>query len=104
MSNTLVPGPMTLLRRTSPYVPAAGATKAAVLNHSPIDGFAKDTVCPWTKFGRNVPFVPPLTSLMSFSNLGVNGSPDAIVQSPLHCQSPSIARHGEFPVSQRLSC
>ena len=41
MSNTLVPGPMMLLRRASPYCPVGGATKAAVLNHSAIGRIAK---------------------------------------------------------------
>ena len=38
MSNTLLPGPMMLLRRASPYVPVGGARNAAVLNHSAIEG------------------------------------------------------------------
>src|SRR5580658_5303473 len=104
ISNTLLPGPMMLLRRALPYCPVGGATKAAVLNHSAIEGFVRLTDCPGTRSGRSVAFVPAFTSLTSFTNRGVNGSPDANVQSPLHCQSPKTARNGVFPVSQCLSC
>src|SRR5208282_169847 len=86
MSNTLLPGPMMLLRRASPNCPGGGATNAAVLNQSVMDGLAKLTDCPGTKSGRNVPFVPRFTSAMLPSSRGVNGNPDANVQSPLHNQ------------------
>ena len=92
-----------LLRRASPYCPVGGTANAALLNHSPIDRLAKLTDCPGTTSGRKVPLLPRLTSVMSFSNRGVNGSPEAIVQSPLHCQPPKMARNGACPVSQRLS-
>src|ERR1700678_3102877 len=103
ISNTFVPGPIMLLRRASPNGPA-GAVNAAVLNHSPIEWFARLTDCPGTTSGRSVPFVPAFTLPMLSKYRGVNGKPDAIVQSPLHCQSPKIARHAVFSVSQRLSC
>src|SRR5580658_6199854 len=103
MSKTLLPGPMMLLRRASPYGPAGNAN-AAVLNHFAIEGFEMLTDCPRTTSGRSVPFVPRFTSAESPSSRGVKGSPEAIVQSPLHCQSPKMARSGVFPVSQRLSC
>src|SRR5271154_2228042 len=104
ISNTLLPGPMMLLRRALPYSPVGGATNAAVLNHVAIEGFGRLTACPGTRSGRSVAFVPAFTSFTSFTNRGVNGNPDANVQSPLHCQSPRTARNGVFSVSQRLSC
>src|SRR5215467_8166272 len=104
MSNTLVPGPTMLLRRASPYCPAGGATKDPVLNHFLIDGLEILTLCPGTRSGRNVPFEPRLTSAKFPSRRGVKGKPEANVQSPLTCQSPTIARNGELPESQRLSC
>src|ERR1700758_2914016 len=103
ISNTWVPGPMMLLRRALPICPVGGAAKAAVLNHAPIDGFELWIDCPETKSGRKVPLVPRLTSVAFPRSRGVKGNPDAIVKSPLHCQSPRIARHGEFPVSHRFS-
>src|SRR5215469_8040991 len=103
MSNSLEEGPMMLLRRASPYWPTGGLTKAAVLNHLGIEGFEIRTDCPGTTFGRKVPFVPPLISSAVLTKRGVNGSPVARVQSPLHCQSPKTARMGVLLFSQRLS-
>src|ERR1700733_7744229 len=103
ISNTLLWGPIMLLRRASPYVPVGGIANAAVLNHSRTDGFARLTGCPGTRFGRRGPFVPAFNSSVFPRYRGVNGRPEAIVQSPLHCQSPRMARKGVLPVSQRLS-
>src|ERR1700683_2839314 len=103
MSNNFVPGPMMLLRRASPYWLVGGAANAAVLNHSPIVGCDKLTDWPGTMLARMVPLVPRATSVTSLRPCGVKGRPDAMVQSPLHCQSPKIARRGVLPVSHRLS-
>src|ERR1700693_2473256 len=103
ISNTFEPGPMMLLRRALPNCPVGGATNAALLNHSPIEGFDRLTDCPGITSGRSVPLLPRFTSAMLPSKRGVNGRPEAIVQSPLHCQPPTIARNGACPVNQRLS-
>ena len=103
ISKTRVGGPMMLLRRALPNCPAGGVTNAAVLNHLAIEGSEMLIYSPGTRSGRNVPFVPRSTSEKSPTSRGVNGSPEAMVQSPLHCQSPSIARCTLSPVIQRLS-
>src|SRR5579863_7822973 len=103
ISKTLVGAPMMLLRRASPYCPVGGAANAAVLNQRAIEGLEIEIDCPDTRFGRNVPFVPRCTSEKSPRSRGVNGSPEASVQSPLHCQSPNTARCALFPVNQCLS-
>src|ERR1700733_655842 len=98
---------MMLFRRALPYAQEGGA-KAAVLNHSPIVGFPNWIDCPGIRFGRSVPLVPPLTSHVLPTIRGVNGSPEANVQSPLHCQSPKTARSismdEPLPLRKRLSC
>src|ERR1700730_11821366 len=92
-----------LLRRAVPNSPDGGITNAAVLNHSLTDGLGKPTGSPATTSARSVPLVPRLTSEKSPRILGVNGSPEAIVQSPLQFQSPTTARSGLFAVSHRRS-
>src|SRR5579864_4087132 len=103
MLNTRVPGPVMLLRRALPNCAGGGAINAAVLNHCATVGSEMPTGNPVTS-GRSVPLVPRLTSLNAPRILGVKGSPEAIVQSPLHCQSPKTARHGLAPESHCLSC
>ena len=82
----------------------AGVAKAAVLNHSAIgrireaDRLSRNYVRPYGSVGAAVDFAALPREP------GVKGKPDAMVQSPLHCQSPNIARSGVFPVSQRRSC
>src|ERR1700693_2436208 len=88
ISNDRVPGPSMLLRRALPYWPTGGAVNAAVLNHSPMEGSASVNDCPGTTSARIVPLVPRLTSVKSPNTRGVNGEPEAMVQSPLHSQSP----------------
>ena len=51
MSNTTLPGPIMLLRRASPNSPVGGVTKAAVLNHSARDGFARAHRLPGNQVG-----------------------------------------------------
>ena len=87
MSNSTWPGPMMLLRRAFPYWPVGGVTNAAVLNHSLMLGFEMLTGSPVTS-ARSVPFTPLLTLEYEPTMRGVKGRPDAIVQSPLHCQPP----------------
>ncbi len=58
--------------------------------------------CP-VRSGRSAPLVPLFTSVKLPRIRGVNGRPDAMVQSPLHCQSPNTARQADavgepFPV------
>src|ERR1700694_2149844 len=60
MSNNRLPGPSMLLRRASPNGPA-GATNAAVLNHSAMDGSGTVTGWPGTTSPRCVPLAPWLT-------------------------------------------
>src|ERR1035441_10788290 len=76
-----------LLRRALPYCPVGRMRNAAVLNHSAILGSGMPTGAPVTS-ARNVPFTPLLTLEYEPTMRGVNGSPEAIVQSPLHCQPP----------------
>ena len=64
-----------------------------MLNHSAMDGFDRLTDCPGTTSARSVPLVPRSTSSALPSSRGVKGRPEAMVQSPLHCQSPKIASH-----------
>src|ERR1700721_824173 len=52
ISNTLVPGPIMLLRRAVPYWQVEGLANAAVLNHSPIDGCDSCTASPATTSAR----------------------------------------------------
>src|ERR1700742_3421188 len=100
ISNSRVPGPSILLRRASPNTPV-GATNAAVLNHSAIDGSDTVTGSPGTTSARCVPFTPWLTFNVLPRIRGVKGSPEAMVQSPLQFQSPRTARSGLLPESQR---
>src|ERR1700691_4521053 len=85
ISKTRVGGPIMLLRRALPNCPGGGATYAAVLNHSAIEGLEMLIDSPGTRSGLNVPFVPRCTSEKSPRSRGVNRSPEAMVQSPLHC-------------------
>ena len=91
-----------LLRRASPNAPV-GATNAAVLNHSAMDGFGTVTDWPGTTSARSVPLTPWLTFSVLPRIRGVKGSPEAMVQSPLQFQSPRMARSGVLPDSQRRS-
>src|SRR6476646_6736718 len=102
ISNNRLPGPSMLLRRASPNGPD-GVTKAAVLNHSAIDGLGRLTGCPGTTSARTVPLVPWLTSSTLPRTRGVKGNPDAMVQSPLQFQSPRMTRSGLLPDNQRRS-
>src|SRR5215813_10281482 len=104
ISQLIVEGPITLFLRASPYWPEGAATNAPVLNHSAIEGFPSAIGSPGTRLGRRVPLVPRPTSVKLPRRRGVKGSPDAIVQSPLHCQSPNIEPSRRWLYSQRRSC
>src|SRR5579859_3918797 len=103
ISNVTWPGPSMILRPASPKeVPLglaqalpeagvlppkveAGEQNAAVLNHSRVSGFPKDTGAP-VAFARSEPLTPRLISSELPSTRGVKGSPEQMVKSPLHCQ------------------
>src|SRR5450631_18683 len=101
MSNSTSPGPMMLLRRALPYCPGGGATNAAVLNHSLMLGFGTLTGDPVTS-ALSVPFTPLFTLAYEPKRRGVNGRPEAIVQSPLHCQPPKMSCVFPSTASHRL--
>src|SRR4029078_3088001 len=102
ISNNRLPGPSMLLRRASPNWPA-GATNAAVLNHSAMDGFDTVTNWPGTTSARTVPLVPRFTSEESPRIRGGKGRPEEMAQPPPQFQSPKPPRSGLFPASQRRS-
>src|SRR6266567_6623000 len=101
MSNWYVPGPRIVFLPALPNWPAAGRTKAAVLNQAMTVGFAINTGAP-VAFARSVPFVPRRISPVSPRIRAVDGVPEAIVQLPLTCQLPNIARPKCSVESHRL--
>src|SRR6266566_4934762 len=95
-------GPRSVFLPTSPNYPASGTTKAEVLNHCATVGLGKSGEAP-VAFARNVPFVPRFTSVKLPRTRAVNGSPEARLHVPLHCQPASTpARCGTF-ARNRLS-
>ena len=75
ISNTLLPGPMMLLRRASPNCPVCGVVNAAVLNHSRIEGSDRLTFCPGTTSGRSVPFDPVVRAALEKFAASKDGLP-----------------------------
>src|ERR1041385_1217385 len=95
MFTNQVLGPSIVFRPASPNVPAGGATKAAMLNHSATLGSAIEIGAP-VVLARSVPFTPLATSVKLPITRAVNGKPVAKLMLPLHCQSPNIREANEL--------
>ena len=79
-------GPSTTPIGESPYSSAAGAAKAAVLNHCAADGL--DTLTDRRRGSARVP--QPLPSVAP-GTLMLSGAPETKLLMPLNCQPPRIA-------------